>query len=103
LSLNALTNKDTITDFNVANDNIHLDNAIFAQVFAALGAATSTGGLHASLFGLFGNADSNDRIIYNSATGELIYDINGSAGGGATVFALLTTGLGLTNADFIII
>ncbi|KAB2945320.1 MAG: calcium-binding protein, partial [Rhizobiaceae bacterium] len=40
--------------------------------------------------------------VYNSATGALIYDSNGSAAGGATQFAILGTGLALTNADFLI-
>ncbi len=41
--------------------------------------------------------------IYNSATGALFYDSNGSAAGGAVQFATLSKGLGMTNADFLIV
>ncbi len=48
-------------------------------------------------------ADAEDRIIYDNATGALFFDSNGSAAGGAIRFAQLTTGLALTNADFVVI
>jgi Ca2+-binding RTX toxin-like protein len=102
-NLNALTNKDTITDYNVANDTIQLDNAIFTQLFATLGNPTSTGTMHASLFGFAATIDADDRIVYNATTGELSYDINGSVAGGATVFAQLSAGLAITNLDFVVI
>ena len=47
--------------------------------------------------------DADDRIIYNSANGALIYDSNGNVANGATQFATLSAGLGLTNADFFVI
>ena len=102
-NLNAATNKDAITDYNVANDTIQLDNAIFTQLFATLGNPTSTGTMHSSLFGFAATIDADDRIIYNATTGELAYDINGSVAGGATVFAQLGTGLAMTNLDFVVI
>jgi hypothetical protein len=43
--------------------------------------------------------DADDHIIYDSVTGSLIYDSNGSLAGGATVFATLTPALLLTNAE----
>jgi Ca2+-binding RTX toxin-like protein len=47
--------------------------------------------------------DASDRIIYETDTGKLFYDSNGSTAGGAVQFALLGTGLALTNADFFIV
>jgi Ca2+-binding RTX toxin-like protein len=83
-------------DFSVPADTITLDNAIFT----ALGAV---GTLAASAFHIgAAAADAADRIIYNAATGALIYDTNGSAAGGATQFATLDTGLAMTNADFFV-
>ncbi len=94
--LNAITNVDIITDYSVSADTIYLENAVFA-------ALTATGTLAASAFRVgVAAADSNDRIIYNPGTGALIYDGNGSAAGGATTFATLSAGLGLTNADFVV-
>ncbi|HEV2897104.1 MAG TPA: hypothetical protein VGX71_04520 [Pseudaminobacter sp.] len=45
----------------------------------------------------------SDCIIYETDTGSLIYDENGSAAGGAVPFALLDAGLAMTNADFFIV
>jgi Ca2+-binding RTX toxin-like protein len=94
--LNAATNVDTITDFSVADDTIRLDDAIFT-------AAGAVGTLAAAAFTIGAAATTAaHRIVYNSATGALTYDSNGSAAGGATQFAVLDTGLALTNADFLI-
>jgi Ca2+-binding RTX toxin-like protein len=89
---------DTILDFNVADDTIRLDNAIFT----ALGA--STGFLSAGFFYIGATAnDADDRIIYNSGTGALLYDANGDAAGGVTAIARLAVGLALTENDFYVI
>lgn len=92
------SNVDVITDFNVSsNDTIRLDNAIYT----ALGA---TGMLAASAFVVgAAAADANDRIIYNSANGALLYDSDGTGAAAAVQFATLTSGLALTNTDIIVI
>ncbi|MFD2055712.1 CAP domain-containing protein [Mesorhizobium calcicola] len=98
-ALNASTNVDHITDFSVAEDAMWVDNAIFA----ALG---GNGTLTADQFiknttGLAG--DGNDHIIYETDTGWLTYDSNGSTAGGSTHFATLAANLALTNADFVVV
>ncbi|MFD1983074.1 beta strand repeat-containing protein [Mesorhizobium newzealandense] len=98
-ALNASTNVDHITDFSVVDDTIEVDNLIFA----ALG---GNGTLTADQFiknttGLAG--DGNDHIIYETDTGWLYYDSNGSAAGGSTHFATLAANLALTNADFVVV
>lgn len=93
------TNVDTITDFNFVNDTIRLENAIFNAI-------VGTGTLSAGQFvaNASGTAtDVNDRIIYETDTGNLFYDTNGNAAGGSTLFAQVTAGLGITNADFVIV
>ncbi|MEQ1949864.1 M10 family metallopeptidase [Mesorhizobium yinganensis] len=98
-ALSNTTNVDTITDFNVAADTIQLDNAYFA-------ALTTTGPLAASAFKDIAAApkDVSDRIIYNSDTGGLYYDADGSNGAFSNVkFASVATGLALTAADFVVI
>jgi serralysin len=98
-ALSASNNVDRITDFNTTYDTIWLENAIFT----ALG--TTTGVLSAAMFwkSTSGTAhDSTDRIIYETDTGRLFYDSNGTASGGSTHFATLSTGLALTNADFMV-
>jgi Ca2+-binding RTX toxin-like protein len=97
-ALSAL-NVDTLSDFRVVDDIFHLENAVFTKL-------TTAGVLSASQFtaNVKGVAlDSTDRIIYETDTGKLLYDSNGSAAGGAIQFAKLTANLSLTSADFFII
>ena len=47
--------------------------------------------------------DKNDHIIYETDTGWLNYDSNGSAAGGAVHIARLAPNLALTHADFVVI
>jgi Ca2+-binding RTX toxin-like protein len=100
-TLNATSNVDTITDFVAVDDTINLENAVFAKL-------TTTGTLSASNFvaNSTGTAgDSNDYIIYNTTTGALYYDADGSGSGAAVQFAILGTSSHptITNADFVII
>ena len=89
-----VTNIDSIKDFSVVDDTISLSLAIFT-------AAGPLGQLLASAFNSGAAAtDADDRIIYNSSTGALIYDSNGNMAGGAVQFASLGTGIALTAADF---
>lgn len=92
------TNIDRITDFSAPYDSIHLDNAVFTKL-------TATSGLAASAF--VANAtgaatDQYDRIIYETDTGKLFYDADGSGSGKAIQFATLSAGLSLTAADFFV-
>ena len=98
-TLNATTNLDTITDFNVAADTVHLENAIFTALSAT--GTLAAGAFKANATGLA--TQSDDRIIYETDTGKLFYDTNGNADGGAIQFALLTANLALTNNDFMVI
>ena len=93
------SNIDTIVDFNVAEDTIRLENSIFTAI-------AGTGTLTADQFAANASGtavDASDRIIYETDTGKLLYDSNGSAAGGALQFAMLSPGLELTHTDFFII
>lgn len=96
-ALNSVSNVDTINDMNASgNDTVRLENAIFTTL--------AVGALSAGAFRIGAAAlDADDRIIYNSANGELSYDVNGNTAGGSTVFAILDPGLALTAADFFVI
>ncbi|PPJ46822.1 peptidase [Rhizobium sp. KAs_5_22] len=96
---NAATNVDTITDFSVADDVIWLENSVFTALGAA-GALASTAFVR-NTSGLA--EDASDRLIYESDTGELYYDTNGSAAGGSTLIAVLNPSLLLTHLDFAVI
>ncbi len=90
-------NVDLIADFSVADDTIALDDAVFTQL-------GGPGALSASAF-VTGTAaaDADDRIIYNSATGQLFYDADGNGAGAAVLFATLQGAPVLTASDFMVI
>lgn len=93
-------NVDRITDFNVAADTINIDDAIFA------GAGFIAGQVIAAAAFFIGAAATtiDQHIIYNSANGDLMFDVDGSGAGAATLFARLSTGLNtMTNDDFFVV
>lgn len=93
----ARLNIDRITDFTANGDKIHLDSAVFA------GLATGTVGESAFASNTTGRAtDAFDRIIYETDTGRLYFDADGSGAGARVQFARLTDNLPLTGADFFV-
>jgi Ca2+-binding RTX toxin-like protein len=95
------TTVDRILDFNVRNDFVMLDNAIFSKL--GRGTDNAPGKLNAAYFCVGDHAlDSNDYLIYNPATDDLIYDSNGSRPGGALKIADFNN-VRLTAADILIV
>jgi Ca2+-binding RTX toxin-like protein len=98
--LDATTNRDTISDFNVTDDTIQLENAVFTTL-ATLG--TLAAGSFRAGAGITSAADANDYLIYNSSSGALYYDADGNGAGAAAVqFAVLTGAPVLSNLDFVV-
>ncbi len=91
------TNSDTITDFNDSIDVIHLNSTIFA----GLGDAGEV--VSSSRFAIGEPQDSSDRLIYDPATGALLYDADGNGAGLAIQFALVGKNLDLTAESFLLI
>jgi Ca2+-binding RTX toxin-like protein len=89
-------NVDFIADFVAGTDRIALDDAIFTGL--------TPGALPASAF-VVGTAagDADDRIIYNSATGQLYFDADGNGAGAAIQFATLNGHPVITASDFTVI
>ncbi|WP_373504251.1 M10 family metallopeptidase C-terminal domain-containing protein [Aestuariivirga sp.] len=92
-------NIDRITDFDVDHDIILLDNLIFTKLGGEgvldPGAffKSATGAAH----------DAGDRIIYDSDTGNLLYDSDGTGHKAAKLFARLEADLSLSASDFMVI
>ena len=83
-----VANADNLYDFATGSDTIQLD----ARVMGALGAAGRFSTNDVRFFaaaGATGGHDADDRIIYNTSTGELFYDADGSGAGGAQLIATL--------------
>jgi Ca2+-binding RTX toxin-like protein len=94
-ALDRLANVDDILDFSVADDTIQLDQGVFGGL--------STGSLRATAFRTGDVAvEADDRILYDADSGKIFYDADGSGAGAAILFATVTAGTALTNADFVI-
>jgi serralysin len=79
------SNIDTIRDFRAQDDTIHLEGDIFKM-------------LPTNLSDTFGTL-----LIYNSSTGGLLYDADGTGSIAAVQFAILSKNLTLTADHFVII
>ncbi|MEH1805280.1 calcium-binding protein [Nostoc sp.] len=89
---------DSIYDFNATNELIQISAAGF-------GGGLSLGSLKTNQFTLGTSATtSNQRFIYNGATGGLFFDLDGSASGFTQVkFAQLSTGLSVSVNNFVVV
>jgi len=96
-------NVDTITDFNVKDDTIQIDNKYFTKV-GSKGTPTKPVKLDSKMFWTGTKAhDEDDRIIYDKKSGALYYDADGTGKAAAVKFAQLKKGLALTDKDFYVI
>jgi Ca2+-binding RTX toxin-like protein len=97
-ALNGSTNVDRITDFSTVDDVLQLENSVFTQL-------TATGVLSSASFvaSSTGNAvDASDRVLYETDTGKLFYDADGSGTAVKVLVATLTTMPALTSADIFV-
>jgi Ca2+-binding RTX toxin-like protein len=95
-------NVDVITDFNAPQDTIRLENT-GSGLFNAIARGTLKAIAFYSAAGAVRGRDSDDRIIYNTTTGDLYYDRDGSGSSTAVKFATLSSRPAITNADFVVI
>ena len=90
-------NVDLIKGYSVVDDTLTVDNAIFAGLASGVLAATA---FVRNTTGAAG--DATDRIIYETDTGALLFDRDGTGAIAAVRFATLGTNLAVTNADFFV-
>ena len=90
-------NVDRITDFNPVDDTMRLDNIFFIGLADGV---LSADAFRANTTGLA--ADANDRIIYETGTGNVFFDADGNGAGAGVLFATLNPGLAVTNVDFFV-
>lgn len=98
-SLSTTANNDRIRDFVTGQDLIQLDLSLFTSL-------AEEGTLGSEMF--CANAtgsplDSNDYIVYNTSSGALFYDADGSGQGDAWQFATLTGKPDIALNDFLIV
>jgi Ca2+-binding RTX toxin-like protein len=93
-------NVDTITDFRVSDDGVLIEGGIFSGIMSRSPGFTQ---ISASAFvkNSSGRAvDSNDRIIYETDTGRLYFDRDGTGSADRVHFATLDQNLNLSNENF---
>jgi Ca2+-binding RTX toxin-like protein len=89
------TDRDTITDFVGGTDRIEIDRSVFSAF-----SGDPAGQLSASAFHVGTAAASIDHhLIYNPATGALLYDPDGKGGAAQVQIAILGTLPALTAGD----
>jgi len=97
---NAKSNLDTVSDFVSGSDTLVLDQTVFK-------ASAATGAISADAFwsgaGVSAAHDADDQIIYNTATGALFYDADGTGSGKAVQIAVLSGHPKLAYVDILII
>ena len=94
-------NADRVSDFASGADKLQLDDAAFTSIgamgnFSAGDArfwASSSGAAH----------DANDRVLYNTSTGQLYYDADGSGSGAAQLIATISGNPTIAATDIAVI
>jgi Ca2+-binding RTX toxin-like protein len=95
-------NFDKITDFNVDDDSIWLDNKYFTKL--GKGTSAQPGKLNAKFFTVGDHAKNKSNfLVYDKKTGTLSYDADGSGLKQAIEIAILKKGLKLTYHNFFVI
>ena len=96
---NSVSGADTIVDYTVADDSIQLSKAIFTGL-GDIGALSSDEFVAGA--GLTAAADGTDRIVYDTTSGNLYYDADGSGEDAAVQIATLTGTPYLLSSEFAI-
>ena len=102
-ALSTLTNVDTITDFTIGSDKIRLDNSIMNKLQTTAGMLSKASYWEGA--GITKGHDADDRILYDTASGKLYYDADGSGSIAAVQIALIGTSshANLDYTDFFVI
>jgi Ca2+-binding RTX toxin-like protein len=91
-------NADTVLNFDTSWDKIQLDAAAFTAI-GATGRFASGDVRFFAAAGATGGHDADDRIVYNTTTGQLFYDADGSGAGVAQLIATFQGAPTITATD----
>src|SRR5438067_443828 len=89
---------DTVLNFDTGWDSIQLDAAAFTQIGASGRFASGDVRFYAAA-GANAGHDADDRIVYNTSTGQLWYDADGNGPGAAQLIATLPAGATVVATD----
>ena len=88
-AINAISNKDIITDFLSGTDKLQFNLSIVSAVGGVGQFVTDDQRFWSNATGVA--HDASDRLIYNTSSGVLSYDSDGSGANGSIAIALLGT------------
>ena len=91
-------NADRIADFASGADRLLVDHNAFSAIGGVGGFAAGDARFYAAS-GASGGHDSDDRLVYNTSTGQLYYDDDGSGAHAAQLVATLNAGTALSATD----
>jgi Ca2+-binding RTX toxin-like protein len=94
-------NADRISDWTSGSDEIHLDDAAFAAIGAMGDLTAGDARFKANSSGTA--TDTSDRVVFNTSTGRLYYDADGSGGGAAQLIATVQGGASVAATDISVI
>ena len=93
------SNVDTVTDFTSGSDKLVLDHLVFNGLAAG---ALSVASFRADA-DLQAGVATTDRILFDTTTGTLSFDADGSGVGAAVAFAVIAAGHSVVASDIIVI
>jgi Ca2+-binding RTX toxin-like protein len=94
-------NADRISDFASGADDIMLDDAAFTAIGAVGDFAAGDARFKANSSGTA--TDTNDRVVFNTSTGQLYYDADGSGNAAAQLIATVQSGASIAATDIVVI
>ena len=94
-------NADRVSDFASGTDKLHLDDAAFTAVGAMGNFAAGDARFKANASGTA--TDTSDRVVFNTSTGQLYYDADGSGAGTAQLIATVQSGATVAAIDIVVI
>jgi Ca2+-binding RTX toxin-like protein len=95
-------NRDTVTDFASGTDELLFENGTLTAM-GATGAWAAGDARFWAAAGATAGHDADDRLVYNTSTGNLYYDADGSGAGAAQWVATITGAPGVVATDITVI
>ena len=92
---------DRVYFFASGEDKLKIDDDVFTNLATFAGNPLSANEFAANATGQA--LDADDRILYNTSTGELFYDVDGNGAGAAQLFATLVDAPALVATDILVI
>ena len=95
-------NADRITDFTSGTDELLFENGVLSAL-GVTGAWAAGDARFWAAPGATSGHDADDRLVNNTSTGNLYYDIDGSGAGSAQLVAMLQLPAALAATDITVV